>query len=288
MSFRVRSRIIDIINKLNTAKRAAVLSALVEGNSIRYTVRMTGVAKGTVLKLVVDAGTACARYLHDNVRNLTSKRVQCDEIWSFVQLKEKQVPDERKGERGVGDVWTWVAIDADTKLLISYLVGARDGTHASHFIADVASRLTNRVQLTTDGHKPYLEAVEGAFGGEIDYAMLVKLYGNTPGNSAEIRYSPGECIGAEKRPIVGHPDEAHISTSFAERQNLTMRMRMRRFTRLTNAFSKKIENHEHSIILYAMHYNFMRRHQTLRVTPAQAAGVDRHMWSLEEIVGLID
>jgi IS1 family transposase len=276
------------MNQLTTERRAAVLSALVEGNSIRSTVRMTGVAKNTVLKLVVDAGTACALYLHDNVRNLTCRRIQCDEIWSFVQMKEKQVPEARKGQRGVGDVWTWVAIDADTKLLISYLVGARDGMHAAHFIADVASRLTHRVQLTTDGHKPYLEAVEAAFGGEIDYAMLVKLYGSVTGNTAETRYSPGECIGAEKRVIVGQPDDDHISTSFAERQNLTMRMRMRRFTRLTNAFSKKIENHEHSIALYTMHYNFVRRHQTLRVTPAQAAGLDRHLWSLEEIVELID
>ena len=276
------------MNKLNTAKRSAVLSALVEGNSIRSTVRMTGVAKNTVLKLVVDAGTACARYLHENIRNVSAKRVQCDEIWSFVGMKEKNVPDERKGERGVGDVWTWTAMDADSKLLISYLVGARDGEHARVFIADVASRLANRVQLTTDGHKPYLEAVEGAFGGEIDYAMLIKLYGSTPGNSVEVRYSPSECIGTEKRPITGSPNEAHISTSFAERQNLTMRMRMRRFTRLTNAFSKKGENHEHAIGIYTMHYNFVRRHQTLRVTPAMKAGITQKLWSIEDMVALID
>jgi IS1 family transposase len=276
------------MNQLKTEKRAAVLSALVEGNSIRSTVRMTGVAKNTVLKLVVDAGTACARYLHENLRNLNSRRVQCDEIWSFVAMKAKNVPEERRGEQGIGDVWTWTAIDADTKLLISYLVGARDGMHASHFIADVASRLSNRVQLTTDGHKPYLEAVEGAFGGEIDYAMLIKLYGNTPGNTAEVRYSPGECIGTRKEVISGSPDLEHVSTSFAERQNLTMRMRMRRFTRLTNAFSKKIQNHEHAIAIYAMHYNFVRRHQSLRITPAQAAGIERKLWSLEDMVGLID
>lgn len=276
------------MNKLNTAKRSAILSALVEGNSIRSTVRMTGAAKNTVLKLVVDAGTACACYLHENVRNVTAKRVQCDEIWSFVGMKEKNVPDEQKGQKGIGDVWTWTAMDADSKLLISYLVGARDGEHATAFIADVAGRLANRVQLTTDGHKPYLEAVEGAFGGEIDYAMLVKLYGNTPGNTAEIRYSPGQCLGADKRPISGSPDPDHISTSFAERQNLTMRMRMRRFTRLTNAFSKKVENHEHAIAIYTMHYNYVRRHQTLRVTPAMKAGLTNKLWSIEDMVSLLD
>lgn len=273
------------MNKLNTAKRSAILACLVEGNSIRSTVRMTGTAKNTVLKLVVDAGTACAHYLHENVRNVTAKRVQCDEIWSFVGMKAKNVPDEQKG---VGDVWTWTAMDADAKLLISYLVGARDGEHATAFIADVAGRLANRVQLTTDGHKPYLEAVEGAFGGEIDYAMLVKLYGNTPGNSAETRCSPGECIGAEKRPTTGSPDPTYISTNFAERQNLTMRMRMRRFTRLTNAFSKKVENNEHAIAIYTMHYNYVRRHQTLRVTPAMKAGLTAKLWTIEDMVGLLD
>jgi IS1 family transposase len=276
------------MNQLTTSKRVNVLSALIEGCSIRSTVRMTGAAKNTVTKFVVDLGTASAGYLHDNIHNVTAKRIQCDEIWSFVGMKEKQVPAERKGERGIGDVWTWTAMDADTKLLISYLIGARDAVHASHFMADVASRLTHRVQLTTDGHKPYLEAIEGAFGGAIDYAMLIKHYGNMPGNTAEVRYSPGECVGCEKRAISGNPDPDHISTSFAERQNLTMRMRMRRFTRLTNAFSKKIENHEHAISIYAMHYNFVRRHQTLRATPAQVAGIDGHMWSLEEMVGLLD
>ncbi len=275
------------MNQLTTEKRVSVLSALVEGCSIRSTVRMTGVAKNTVLKLLVDAGKACARYQHENIRGVTSKRIQCDEIWSFAGMKEKQVPTERKGQIGVGDVWTWVAIDADTKLVISYLVGSRDGMHASHFISDVAGRLANRVQLTTDGHKPYLEAVEGAFGGDIDYAMLVKLYGNVPGNTAEARYSPGECVGTRVDVITGSPDVKHVSTSFAERQNLTMRMRMRRFTRLTNAFSKKIENHEHAISLNFMHYNFVRRHMTLRVTPAMAAGLTRKMMSLEDIVDLI-
>jgi IS1 family transposase len=277
-----------IMNKLNTAKRSAILSALVEGNSIRSTVRMTGTAKNTVLKLLADMGEASALYLHENIRNVTARRVQCDEIWSFVEMKEKNVPDERKGQRGVGDVWTWVAMDADSKLVISYLVGARDTDHATAFIADVASRLANRVQLTTDGHKPYLQAVEDGFGGAIDYAMLVKLYAASPGNTAQVRYSPGECIGAEKRPITGAPDEAYISTSYAERQNLTMRMRMRRFTRLTNAFSKKVENHEHAIAIYTLHYNFVRRHQTLRVTPAQKAGIDRRLWTIEDMVALLD
>ncbi len=275
------------MNQLTTERRVAVLSALVEGCSIRSTVRMTGVAKNTVLKLLVDAGKACARYQHENIRGVKSKLIQCDEIWSFIGMKEKQVPEARKGQLGVGDVWTWVAIDADSKLVISYLVGARDGMHASHFIADVAGRVANRVQLTTDGHKPYLEAVEGAFGGDIDYAMLIKLYGDVPGNTSEARYSPGECTGTRKEIITGSPDPKKISTSFAERQNLTMRMRMRRFTRLTNAFSKKIENHEHAISLNFMHYNFVRRHMTLKVTPAMAAGLTRKMMSLEDIVDLI-
>lgn len=274
------------MNQLDTAKRAAVLSALVEGNSIRSTVRMTGVAKNTITKLLVDAGTACAVYLHDHVRNVTATRVQCDEIWSFVGMKEKQVPADRKGEKGVGDVWTWTAIDADSKLLISYLVGGRDTVHATAFIADVASRLANRVQLTTDGHRPYLEAVEAGFGGEVDYAQLIKLYGNEGGHGAETRYSPGECTGIRKTPVSGKPDFAHISTSYVERQNLTMRMR--RFTRLTNAFSKKIENHEHAIAIYAMHYNYVRRHQTLRVTPAMAAKLTNKLWSIEDMVALLD
>ncbi len=247
---------------------------------------MTGVAKNTVLKLLVDAGDACARYQHRTLRNLTCKRIQCDEIWSFCYAKAKNVPAERQGQLGYGDVWTWVAIDADTKLVPSWLVGTRDGMHAAHFIADVASRLAHRVQLTTDGHKPYLEAVEAGFGGAIDYAMLIKLYGNQPGD--EVRYSPAECIGIRKEVIVGNPDPDHISTSYAERQNLTMRMRMRRFTRLTNAFSKKLANLEAAVAVHYMHYNFVRRHQTLRVTPAMAAGVDRRLWSIEDMVALID
>ena len=215
------------------------------------------------------------------------KRLQCDEIWSFRGMKQKNIPADREDEKGIGDVWTWTAIAA-TKLVPCWPVGARDGRHAAHFISDLASRLSHRVQLTTDGLSSYIQAVEGAFGGGIDYAMLIKLYGKVPGNDAEARYSPGECIGTEKRPIVGHPDAAHISTSFSERKNLTMRMRMRRFTRPTNASSKKIENLEASVAQHFMHYNFVRRHQTLRVSPAMAAGVDRHLWSIEELVGLID
>lgn len=276
------------MNKLNTAKRAAIISALVEGNSLRSTTRMTGASINTVTKLLIDAGTACAKYQHETLRNLPCKRLQCDEIWSFIGMKEKNVPAERKGQRGFGDVWTWMAICAEIKIVPCWLVGARDGEHATAFIIDLANRLSNRVQLTTDGHKPYLEAVEAGFGGDIDYAMLVKLYGSAAGNTAEVRYSPGECVGCEKRTVTGSPDPAHSSTSFVERQNLTMRMRMRRFARLTNGFSKKIENHEHMIALHYMHYNFVRRHQTLRMSPAMAAGVDGHLWSLEEVVGLIE
>ncbi|MDB5349328.1 MAG: uncharacterized protein JWN86_575 [Planctomycetota bacterium] len=272
------------MNKLNTAKRVAIISALVEGNSLRSTQRMTGVSINTVTKLLVDAGEACARYQHETLRNLPCKRIQCDEIWSFCYAKAKNVPLEKQGILGYGDVWNWTALCADTKLVPSWLVGARDGIHASHFIADLASRLANRAQLTTDGHKPYLEAVEGAFGGEIDYAMLIKLYGGSP--DGEHRYSPAECTGAIKTPIVGTPDEAHISTSFVERQNLTMRMR--RFTRLTNGFSKKLANLEAAVALHYMDYNFVRRHKTLRVSPAMAAGVSSKLWSIEDVVAIID
>lgn len=277
------------MNKLTAAKRSMVLAALVEGNSIRSTVRMTGVAKNTVVKLLVDMGKASARFLHENIRNVPSKRVQCDEIWSFVYAKAKNVPLSLQGCPGVGDVWTWIALDADSKLIISYLVGGRDLEHATAFIADVAGRLSNRVQLTTDGHKPYLEAVESAFGGDIDFAQLIKLYGAEGAKeNPETRYSPGECCGTRVNAICGNPDPAHISTSYSERQNLTMRMRMRRFTRLTNAFSKKIENHEHAIAIYTLHYNFVRRHQTLRVTPAMAARIERRLWSLEDMLALLD
>ena len=276
------------MNKLSTSKRAQVVAALVEGCSIRSTVRMTGVAKNTVAKLLVDLGRVCSEFQDQTLRNLGCKRLQLDEIWSFCYSKQKNNPTHRKGEFGYGDVWTWVAIDADTKLVPSWLVGSRDAGCAEAFVNDLASRLTSRVQLTTDGHKPYLDAVDGAFGGQADYAMLVKLYGKPEGDAAEVRYSPAKCNGIRKTRISGDPDAEHVSTSYVERQNLTMRMKMRRFTRLTNAFSKKVENHAHAIALHFMHYNFARIHQTLRSTPAMKAGVTDQLWSIEEIVLLLE
>ena len=273
------------MNTLPLAKRTAVVAALVEGNSIRATCRMTGVAKGTVLKLLVDLGRACEAYHRRTVVDLKCLRIQCDEIWSFCYAKAKNVPASMLGLPGVGDVWTWTAMDADTKLMVSWLVGERDAGYAAEFIGDLAGRLAHRVQLTTDGYRVYLNAVEDAFGSEIDYAMLVKLYGEAP--EAEKRYSPAQCLGARKEVVTGFPDRKHISTSYVERQNLTMRMSMRRFTRLTNAFSKKIENHAAAVALHYVWYNFGRVHQTLRVTPAMEAGLSDHVWSLEDIVGLL-
>ncbi len=273
------------MNQLSVVKRVAVVAALVEGNSVRATARMTGVSKPTILKLLADLGAACARYQDEVVRNVRARRIQCDEIWQFCYAKAKNVPAEKQGVSGYGDVWTWVAIDAETKLIVSWLVGTRDAGTAYTFMMDVASRLRNRVQLTTDGHKPYLAAVEDAFGSDIDYAMLQKLYGSDP--SAEKRYSPAQCIGTRCEVVTGDPDPKHISTSYIERQNLTMRMSMRRFTRLTNGFSKKVENHAAAVAIHFMHYNFARVHQTLRVTPAMEAGVADHIWTLEEIVGLL-
>jgi IS1 family transposase len=274
------------MNKLTTEKRCAVVRALVEGCSIRATVRMTGVAKNTVVKLLVDLGTACAEYQDKALRNLPCKRLQLDEIWCFCYAKAKNVPKDKQGQFGYGDVWTWTAIDADSKLVPSWLVGSRDGACAREFVNDLADRLASRVQLTTDGLKAYLEAVEGAFGWDVDYAMLVKLYGSDA--EGEKRYSPAECIGCKKERVTGYPDPEHVSTSFVERQNLTMRMSMRRFTRLTNAHSKKVENHAHAIALHFMWYNFGRIHETIRSTPAMRAGVTDHKWSVEEIVGLLD
>jgi IS1 family transposase len=275
----------NIMNKLTTAKRVQIVSALVEGNSLRSTARMSDTAFNTVLKLLPEIGKACAKYQDKVLRNLPCKRVQCDEIHSFVYAKQKNLPDKKVGEYGFGDVWTWVAICADSKLVPCWLVGRRDGEYARLFIENLASRLANRVQLTTDGLRAYLEAVEGAFGSEIDYSMLVKLYTGDP--QLEGKYSPGECCGTRTAKIIGNPKSADVSTSYVERQNLTMRMCMRRFTRLTNAFSKKIQNHEHAIALHYMHYNFAKIHKTLRVTPAMAAGISDHVWSLEEIVDLI-
>jgi IS1 family transposase len=275
------------MNNLPVERQIAVISALVEGNSIRATVRMTGVAKDTVIKLLAKIGRACAEHQDKALRNLTCKRIQCDEIWSFCYAKEKNVPEELRGKFGYGDVWTWTALCADTKLIPCWRVGGRNAWHAQHFMYDLASRLANRVQLTTDGHGVYLQAVEGAFGNAVDYAMLVKLYGNEP-RGKETRYSPAQCIGAIATPIVGNPDKRHISTSYVERQNLTMRMNMRRFTRLTNGFSKKVENHQHALALYFMYYNFCRIHQSLRVTPAMAANISDHVWELREVVGLLE
>jgi IS1 family transposase len=285
LTFSYCSSIMVSMNKLDNKKREQVIAALVEGNSIRATVRMTGVAKNTIVKLLADVGEACLEYQDKAFRNLTCKRIQCDEIWSFVGAKAKNVPAERQGEFGFGDLWTWVSMDADTKLVPCWHVGRRDAKAAYDFITDLASRLKNRVQLSTDGHKPYLEAVEAAFGCDVDYAMLVKIYGKP---QEEIRYSPADCLAAEKRIISGEPNKVHISTSYIERQNLTMRMSMRRFTRLTNGFSKKIENHIHAISLHYMYYNFVRVHKTLRCTPAMEAGVTKRLWEISDIVALLD
>lgn len=274
------------MNKLNTAKRKQVVAALVEGNSIRATCRMTDVAKGTVLKLLADLGTACEKYQREHLRGLNCKKIQCDEIWAFCYAKEKNVPEAMKGQHGVGDVWTWTALDADSKLMVSWWVGDRNAGSAKVFIDDLAGRLASRVQLTSDGHKVYLEAIEGAFGSGVDYAMLVKLYGEAP--EAQKRYSAARCIGSKKVPISGNPSLDAVSTSFVERQNLTMRMSMRRFTRLTNAFSKKVENLEAAIALHFMYYNYCRIHQTLRVTPAMEAGIADHVWEIEEIIELLN
>jgi IS1 family transposase len=249
---------------------------------------MTGVAKGTVLKLLADLGAACEKYQDAALRHLPCRRIQCDEIWSFCYAKAANVPEDKRGAFGFGDVWTWTALCADTKLVPTWFIGRRDGYTARRFIEDLAARLSHRVQLTTDGHKVYLEAVEGTFGADVDYAMLVKLYGGDSARDSEARYSPAQCLGTRTVCITGNPDPAHISTSFAERHNLTMRMSMRRFTRLTNAFSKKVDNLKAAVALHFMYYNFARIHQTLRVTPAMEAGIADHVWSLEEIVGLLE
>jgi IS1 family transposase len=273
------------MNALQTEKRVQVISALVEGMSINATCRMTGVAKHTILKLLRNLGCAAAAYHDSHVRGLTVRRLQCDEIWAFIGAKMKNASMEKVEELGWGDVWTWTAIDADTKLIVSYMLGQRGAETANAFMQDVVSRVTTRIQLTTDGHRVYADAVEGAFGADIDYAMLVKLYGAS-NDSPESRYSPATCIGCRTGVLAGDPDPKYISTSFVERQNLSMRMGMRRFTRLTNGFSKKLENHGHAVALYFMHYNFCRVHKTLRVTPAMEAGITDHVWSLEELCQL--
>ena len=275
------------MNRLSTEKRVAVISALVGGGSVRSTSRLTGVAKGTILRLLADVGDVSARYLDATVGNVAARRVQIDEIWSFVGCKEKNVtPEIAAKNTNAGDGWTFVAIDADSKLVLSWLVGTRDAGCATEFLQDVSGRLSNRIQLTTDGHRMYLSAVEDAFGANIDYAMLQKLYGSDP--QGEKRYSPAVCIGCESKTINGSPDPKHVSTSYIERQNLTMRMNMRRFTRLKNAFSKKLDNHMHSVALFYMHYNFVRIHQSLRVRPAQEAGLTSRIWSIQDIVNLLN
>jgi IS1 family transposase len=274
------------MNRLSTEERKQVVAALVEGNSLRAVTRMTGVHRTTVMKLLCDLGRACSEYQDKAFRNLRSKRLQCDEIWSFIYAKEKNCPATQKA-KGAGDCWTWVALDPDSKLVPCWFIGQRDAGCAYHFMHDLKDRLANRVQLTTDGHRAYLTAVEDAFGAEIDYAMLQKIYG-APQETPETRYSPAICMGARKAIISGSPDHNHVSTSYVERQNLTMRMSMRRFTRLTNGFSKKLENLEHAVALHYMHYNFCRIHQTLRVTPAMEAGISDHVWDLDEVIDLLD
>src|ERR1700686_3214566 len=274
------------MNQLNTAKRVQIMAALVEGNSINATCRMLGVGKHTVLRLLEDAGCACAAFHDANVRNLRVNRAQCDEVWSFIYAKQKNVTAEQM-EEGAGDCWTWTCIDADSKLIISYMLGDRGASTAQAFMQDVASRISNRIQLTTDGYRVYAEAVENSFGSEIDYAMLVKIYGAS-NDSPESRYSPATCIGCRTGVLSGMPDPKYISTSYVERQNLSMRMGMRRFTRLTNGFSKKVEAHEHVLAIYFMHYNFARIHSSLKVTPAMEAKVTDRLWSMDDIVALVE
>lgn len=276
------------MNRLTTDRQAQIIRVLCEGNSIRATARITDTAINTVVKLLRDVGKACLEYQDKTMHNLTCKTLQCDEIWSFVYAKQKNVPDKHEGEFGYGDVWTFTAIDADTKLVPCWYVGLRDAENAHEFINDLKSRLANRVQITTDGHKMYLGAIEQAFGAEVDYAMLVKMYGQD--SEPEKRYSPAKCLGAEKHRVMGNPDAKAVSTSFVERQNLTMRMGMRRFTRLTNGFSKKLENHEYALALHFMYYNFVRPHKTLANpyprTPAMAAGITDHIWTVEDVLTL--
>jgi IS1 family transposase len=274
------------MKKLSTQQRAAILTALVEGNSMASTSRMFGVSKITILRLLADAGTLAAQYHDLTVCDLTTRRVQADEIWAFVNAKQRNVPEASRGHFGVGDVWTWQAIDADSKLVISYMLGLRNGGYAKEFMLDVASRLANKVQLTTDGLSVYLDAVDDAFGGDIDYAQLVKVYG--PDKSAAGRYSPPEVISVTHEEVCGSPDIGEVSTSYIERQNLTVRMSNRRFTRLTNAFSKKIENHGHSVALYYFNYNFCRVHTTIKTTPALKAGIADKVWTMLDFVKMLE
>lgn len=275
------------MNKLSSEERARIIHLLCEGSSIRAITRLTGASKNTVTKLLIDAGKACADYHDANVRDVKASRIQVDEIWSFTYAKQKNVAAAKAAPDGAGDTWTWTAIDADNKLIVSYFVGGRDGECAMWFMDDLRARLANRVQLTSDGHRAYLEAVEGAFGDDVDYAMLNKIYGTAP-EAFKGRYSPAECIGAKKDRVTGNPDMGHVSTSYVERNNLTMRMHMRRFTRLTNAFSKKVENHAYAVALHMMYYNFVKVHSKLRMSPAMAAGVSERLWEISDIVALVE
>ncbi len=274
------------MNKLTPEKRAQALQMMAEGVSLRAMTRLTGISRTTLIKLLEDAGQAFSEYQDKTLVNLSCKRVQVDEAWAFCYAKQKNVATAKAAPEGAGDIWTWVGIDADTKLVASWYVGGRDSEAAMMFMDDLAPRLASRVQLTSDGHKPYLEAVEGAFGGDIDYAMLVKIYGAAP--EGQRRYSPAQCQGAIKHRVEGNPDPKHVSTSFVERQNLNIRMGNRRMTRLTNAFSKKAENHAHMMAIYFMHYNFVRIHQTLKITPAMAAGVTSKLWEMSDIVKVLE
>lgn len=277
------------MNKLPLAKRTQILAMLCEGSSMRSISRIADVSINTVAKLLIEAGEACLAIHDDHVRGVNASRVQCDEIWSFCYAKQSNVATAKAAPAGSGDVWTWTCLDADTKLMVSYFVGDRGAESAMIVMDDLRSRLANRVQLTTDGHRAYLDAVEGAFGGDVDYAQLVKLYGEVGrGRASEVRYSPAECTGIKKRRVEGNPNLAHVSTSHVERMNLSIRMQNRRFTRLTNAFSKKLDNHIHALALYFAFYNFCRIHKSLRVTPAMAAGITDRLWSLDDIVAKID
>jgi IS1 family transposase len=274
------------MNKLSSEKRAQALQMMAEGLSLRTMTRLTGISRTTLIKLLEDAGHAFSHYQDKTLVNLSSRRVQLDECWGFSYCKQKNVASAKAAPEGAGDIWTWVGLDADTKLVVSWYVGARDSAAAMTFIDDLAPRLTSRVQITSDGHRPYLEAIEGAFGGDVDYAMLVKMYGAAP--EGQRRYSPAICTGARKHRVEGNPNPKHISTSFVERQNLNIRMGNRRMTRLTNAFSKKAENHAHMMAIYFMHYNFVRIHQTLKVTPAMAAGVTPKLWEISDMVKVLE
>jgi len=273
------------MNVLDIGKRAQILACLVEGTSMRAACRLTGCAKKTAERLLESVGEDCIAY-HDKVmRNLTCKLIQVDEVWSFCMAKDKNASSEQKA-KGAGSIWTWIAIDAETKLIPAWHVGKRGFNDAHHFIHDLSERLAHRVQLTSDGHSPYLQAVEDAFGSEIDYSQLIKLYGNPVGTDqpTEVRYSPPVCVGARKSRVMGNPDPKHVSTSYVERQNLTLRMGCRRYTRLTNGYSKKAERHKLASAIHFMHYNFCRIHHTLRITPAMAAGISETVWSLQDLI----